>query len=231
LEFHGYQASFIDSRVTSGKRLFYDRRKPFVNDIRYFNHYKVSQSVELPAGYLIPRQWRSVIDLMNLNRVESQIVDREMKLPAEVYRIQDVSSRETPYEGHHFHDAVKLAKVSGPVTALPGDIIIPIHQDQARYVVETLEPEAMDSLFRWNFFDTVLQRKEYFSPYVFEDSAEKMLAGDPALRSQFESRKQEDAQFADDPKAQLEFLYQRSKHNEPDHRRYPIARLLRLPPP
>ena len=34
----------------------------------------------------------------------------------------------------------------------------------------------MDSLFRWNRFDSVLQQKEYFSPYVFEKTAEKLLA-------------------------------------------------------
>ena len=55
LEFHGYEASQVPSTVTGGTRLFYDREKPFVRNIPYFNQYKVSQSVTLPAGYLIPR--------------------------------------------------------------------------------------------------------------------------------------------------------------------------------
>lgn len=229
LEFHGYEANYIDSNVTSGKRLFYDREKPFVANIPYLNHYKASCSVTLPSGYLVPRQWQSVIDLMKRNQVEMRVVTKESQIRAEVYSVEAFDSRPEPYEGHYFHDTVTLSTNVEIVTARVGDVIIPIHQGRARYVVETLEPKAMDSLFRWNTFDTILQRKEHFSPYVFEDSAEKMLAEDPQLRSQFETRKKEDAKFADDRMAQLNFLYKRSAHNEKSYRRYPVARLLSLP--
>jgi hypothetical protein len=87
----------------------------------------------------------------------------------------------------------------------------------------------MDSLFRWNRFDTILQQKEYFSPYVFENSAEEMLAADPQLQKEFNTRRKADAQFAADRNVQLEFLYKRSKHYEKSHRRYPVVRLLNLP--
>ncbi|MEM7314735.1 MAG: M14 family zinc carboxypeptidase [Planctomycetota bacterium] len=229
LEFHGYEANVIESRVTSGQRLRYDRNKPYVRDIRYFNNYTASQRVKLPAGYVIPRQWRNVIELMEINQVEHRVVDKAMNVSVEAYRIEDVKSRATPYEGHHFHDVVKLSTSREEMVVRPGDVIVPIKQDRARYVVEMLEPQAVDSLFRWNFFDTILQRKEYFSPYVFEDAAEKMLAEDPKLRSDFESRKRDDEQFASDPKTQLQYLYQRSAHYEKAHRRYPVARLLTLP--
>ena len=230
LEFQGYTASYIDSKVTPGKRLFYDRQKPFTRNIPFYNNYKVTKSVKLPAGYLIPREWHSVIELMKLNRVELQVLTGETQLDVEVYRIEEVESRSTPYEGHYFHDKLKLSVAAQPLLARDGDVLIPIHQDRARYVVETLEPAAMDSLFRWNRFDTILQQKEYFSPYIFEDSAETMLAADPQLRRELESRKEQDDQFAQDRKAQLKFLYQQSEHYEKSHRRYPVVRLLSLPP-
>ncbi len=229
LEFHGYESEYIDSNVTPGKRLFYDRKKPFVRNILFFNNYRVSRSVSLPAGYLIPREWHSVIDLMKLNLVEVQVVERDTQLKAEVYRIEEVESRSTPYEGHYFHDTVTLSVAPEKFRARAGDCILPIHQDRARYVVETLEPAAMDSLFRWNRFDTILQQKEYFSPYVFENSAEEMLAADPQLQKEFNTRRKADAQFAADRNVQLEFLYKRSKHYEKSHRRYPVVRLLNLP--
>ena len=229
LEFHGYTAKHIDSKVTSGKRLLYDRQQPFIQNIPFFNNYKVSKSVKLPAGYLIPREWHSVIDLMDLNRVEMQVIEKDLQLDGEVYRIEAVESRSAPYEGHYFHDQVKLSVATEKLRLRPGDVIIPIHQDLARYVVETLEPAAMDSLFRWNRFDTILQQKEYFSPYIFENSAEQMLAADPQLVKELQSMKIKDEKFAKDSKAQLEFLYKRSKHYETSHRRYPIARLLSLP--
>jgi hypothetical protein len=229
LEFHGYEAKKIDSKVTSGKRLFYDRDAPYVRNIPYFNHYTVSESVTLPAAYLIPREWHTVIELLELNSVKMRTITAEATLPAEVYRIEAVESRSAAYEGHFFHDRVELSKVREDVLLRPGDVVVPIRQDKARYVVEALEPKAMDSLFRWNRFDTILQRKEYFSPYVFEATAAKLLSEDAELRKQFNSKKETDSDFAGDRRAQLEFLYQRSNNYEKAHRRYPVARLLNLP--
>ncbi|MEL6107792.1 MAG: hypothetical protein AAFU85_17340 [Planctomycetota bacterium] len=231
IEFRGYEATSIESNVTPGQRLFYDRERPYVKNIPYYNRFKPSETITLPAGYLIPKAWHSVIELMRLNRVQMHVLERDREFQAEVYRIEDVETRPSPYEGHYFHGTVTLASSTETLQAKAGDVILPIHQDRARYVVETLEPAAMDSLFRWNYFDTILQRKEYFSPYVFEDTAEKMLASDPALRKAFDAQIDNDEAFAESRSAQLQFLYERSKHAEKANRRYPIARLLLLPDP
>ncbi|MCR9197925.1 MAG: M14 family metallopeptidase [Planctomycetaceae bacterium] len=229
LEFHGYEASRPDSLVTVGQRLFYDRSQPFVREVPFYDSYRPSRSVTLPAGYLIPQGWHTVIALMELNGVKLHRVTAATKLSAETYTIDEASSRTAPYEGHYFHDDVSVSSTRGEITAAVGDVIIPIRQPAARYVVETLEPEAMDSLFRWNFFDTILQRKEHFSPYVFEEVAAELLANDPQLRQEFEQRQQDDESFAGSRSAQLQFIYERSPHNEPAYRRYPVRRLLALP--
>lgn len=41
-----------------------------------------------------------------------------------------------------------------------GDLLINTQQKARRYLVETLEPEAQDSFFNWNFFDSILQQKK-----------------------------------------------------------------------
>ena len=225
LEFHGYEASYLPSEVTSGKRLFYDRSKPFVRDIPYYNNYVVSKEVTVPSAYVIPQGWHRVIELMKLNGVRMQRLQKAATVPAGVYHIEDVTTRSTPYEGHYFHDDVTAQKQIERVSLNVGDVIIPVTQDKARYIVETLEPEAMDSLFRWNYFDTILQRKEYFSPYIFEDSAKQMLSKDPDLAAEFEKRKREDRGFAANRRAQLTFLYERSNNAEHAYHRYPIIRL------
>ena len=229
LSFRGYEASNINSNVTSGNRLFYDRNKPYRKNIDYFNHYTPSCTVELPAGYLIPRGWHQVIDLMKLHGVEMMTFRMELQLNAEVYHLDEVSSRSEPYEGHYFHDDVNVTKTMEKVVAQPGDILIPIEQDKARYIVETLEPEATDSLLRWNYFDTILQQKESYSGYVFEETAAKLLKSDARLRDRFERKKKEDSEFAEDAQAQLRFLYLQSRHHESAHRRYPIARVPVIP--
>ena len=93
-----------------------------------------------------------------------------------------------------------------------------------RYLIETLEPQAPDSYFAWNFFDAMLNRKEYFSNYLFEDLAPEILQNNNSLKEVFEKRKREDPEFAKDPDAMLSFIYTRSKYSEPGYMIYPVAR-------
>ena len=48
-----------------------------------------------------------------------------------------------------------------------------------------MEPSAIDSFFNWNYFDTILQQKEGFSPYVWEDKAADLLRANPKLQIDF----------------------------------------------
>ena len=66
-----------------------------------------------------------------------------------------------------------------------GDWVIPSSQPAKRYLTEVLSPFAHDAFLVWNFFDAALQRKEYFSGYVFEDLAADMLAQDEDLRATY----------------------------------------------
>ena len=37
--------------------------------------------------------------------------------------------------------------------------MVPTQQSGVKYILETLEPEALDSFFNWNFFDAMLGQK------------------------------------------------------------------------
>ena len=91
--------------------------------------------------------------------------------------------------------------------------------------METLEPSGPDSFFNWNFFDAVLQQKEGFSPYVWEDKAEKFLTENPAVKTQFEQKKAEDPNFSSNWYAQLDWIHKQSPNYEESHLRYPIIRM------
>nr|GFD19633.1 hypothetical protein [Tanacetum cinerariifolium] len=95
-----------------------------------------------------------------------------------------------------------------------------------RYLVEALEPQATDSFFAWGFFDSILQQKEHYSDYVFEDLAAEFLAKNPALRQQLEDAKKADPTLAASGPRQLEWVYQHSPYAELGYRRYPAVRWL-----
>jgi hypothetical protein len=73
----------------------------------------------------------------------------------------------------------------------------------------------------------VLQQKEGYSDYVFEDVAQELLSKNPGIKEQLERKKREEAAFAKDAEAQLDFVYKHSPYYEKTHLRYPIYRWIR----
>jgi hypothetical protein len=122
-----------------------------------------------------------------------------------------------------FHDEMTLQRRSASVALRPGDWYIPLDQANVRYAVETLEPQGHDSFFRWGFFNSVLEKKEAYSDYVFEDLAAQMLADEPALKTLFEQWKKDHPALLDSQESVLDFIFANcQRHREPEWRRYPV---------
>ena len=187
------------------------------------------QRAAAPKAYLVPQAWREAIERLEWNGVELQRLEEDRLFDAaRVYRIRDVTSRPSAYEGHMFHDEVTLSESTEPFQARAGDVLVSLDQPRARYVVETLEPLAHDSFFRWGFFNSVLEKKENFSAYVFEDTALRMLEDEAGLRQRFEQWKAENPALLSDPKAVLGFIFTHGRrHAEAGWRRYPVVALMR----
>lgn len=225
MPFKGYEASYIPSEVTTGQRLFYDRAKPFEKNIKYFNHYEESEWAEKPQAYIIPQGWHRVIERLKANGIAMEALAADTALDVAVYKILSCEATKQPYEGHFPQNKIVAAEEKQRISFRKGDWLIRTGQVRDRFLMETLTPNAPDSYFVWNFFDAILQAKEGYSDYVFEDKAKAFLAADTALRSAFEAEKANNTEFANDPNAQLDFIYRRTKHAEPGYRRYPVYRV------
>ncbi|MEL6391979.1 MAG: M14 family metallopeptidase [Bacteroidota bacterium] len=224
--FKGYTASRKRSDISGQDRLFYDRDQPFERDVALFDYYRPSQKVSRPKGYIVPYAWGEVIERLINNGVDMQPFEQDTIMTVEQYYIEDFNTRDRPYEGHYLHSNVQLRKVQREWTYRAGDFYIPTDQDAVRYIVETLEPQAPDSYFAWNFFDAVLQQKEGFSSYVFEDVAADYLDKNPAIAEELQAAIASDPDLATNGRAQLEFIYKRSHWYEPTAHLYPVARVL-----
>jgi len=227
INFKGYQAEMIDSKVTNGQRLKYDRSKPFTTPVKYQNYFKPRVTITVPKGYIIPKQWHQVIALLKLNQVKMVKLDKDQSFQVESYRIKDYETMKSPYEGHYAHFNTQITPSLQEKMFAKGDYIIYLDQDALRYIIETLEPQAPDSFFNWNKFDTILQQKEHFSPYVFEDIAEEILNNDPQLMKEFKHKQETEKEFAENWYAQLDWIHKRSKYYEKSHMQYPVYRLLK----
>jgi len=224
LNFKGFEADTILSEVTGFPRLKYDRDKPFTKKVAYQNYFKPSQHVTIPSGYLLKKSSYKIIDLLTKNEILFTRFLKDTILEVESYKIEDFKTRQNSYEGHYPHYDTKVSTTTKKVQFHQGDIFIATQQVGIRYILETLEPSAIDSFFNWNFFDTILQKKEGFSPYVFEDIALELLEKNSVLKEAFELKKLSDDSFKNNWYAQLSFIYEHSDHYEPAHLQYPVYR-------
>jgi hypothetical protein len=235
VQFRGYEAGHKASAVSGQPRLYYDRSRPYVRPVPFYNATHATVEVEAPEAYVIPAAWTEVLDNLRRNGVVlQQIADRAYwRSQLAFYYIDDYRTTPKAYEGHYLHSQAALASQPANAAAAlhEGDYIAVLSKQgpARRYLVETLEPQATDSFFAWGFFDCVLQQKEHYSDYVFEDLAAEFLTKNPEVRQQLEARKKTDPAFAASGPAQLEWVYQHSPYAEAGYRRYPVLRWWHLP--
>ena len=226
IDFNGYAAEYKKSEVTGLDRLFYNTDKPWSKEIKYYNRYEATDSILKPAYYVIPQAWTEVIIRLQLNDIEIFRLVEDQQVEVEVYYIDNYDTGTRPYEGHYLHHSISVTKETKVINYSKGDYVIPTRNFNARFLVECLEPHAPDSYFAWNYFDAILQQKEWFSAYVFEEKALEVLNANPELKKEFQTRRMNDKEFAQNSFAQLYFIYQHSDNYERTHNRYPVTRYM-----
>ncbi|AMR29642.1 hypothetical protein A0257_05975 [Hymenobacter psoromatis] len=229
VEFRGYEAGHRPSGVSGQPRLYYDRSRPYARPVPFYNAAHATATATAPVAYAIPAAWGEVLANLRRNGVVLRQLTAPLTGPAETYTIEDYKTAPKPYEGHYLHSQVKLLTLNSKLLTLNSDTWLAVLAEQgpaARYLVEALEPQATDSFFAWGFFDSVLQQKEHYSDYVFEDLAAEYLTQNPAVRQQLDAAKKADPALAASGPAQLEWVYQHSPYAEPGYRRYPVVRWL-----
>lgn len=226
IRFDGYTAVYSTSKITGLQRLSYNKDKPYSKFIPYKNNFKPQVIVNRPVAYIIPQCWTRVLERMKLNGVKMQTITSDTVIEVECYKITQYKTSSKPYEGHYLHSNVTVEKQIRKVKFYQGDRMIVVNQPANRYVVETLEPQGADAFFVWGFFDGILQQKEWFSDYVFEDIAEKMILENPALMDSLKAAIKADSSLQNNQYMQLNVLYRQSPYFEKSYMIYPVYRLM-----
>lgn len=226
ISFEGFEGNYKKSDVTTGNRLYYDRNKPYTKTIPFLGDYKSVTTITIPKAYIIPQGYWDVIDLLKENKLAFSRLKKDTLIDVESYKIVDYKTVKNPYEGHYPHTNTKVSTTKTKIPFHKGDYLFKTQQKGVKFLLETLEPEAIDSYFNWNFFDTILQQKEGYSDYVFEDLANEYLNLHPELRTQLIEKIAQDKLFADNPEAQLDWVHKNSMYYEKEHLHYPIYRIV-----
>jgi len=225
LEFKAYQANYMKSEITGKARLKYDADKPVQKPVKYFSYFKATDSLIIPDYYLVKSSWTEIIKRLQRNHIEMKSLKNDSIINVESIHIESYNTYTSAYEGHYPHYETTCKYITDSIKFREGDWLISTRQKGMRYIVETLEPELRDSFFNWNFFDTVLQQKEGFSAYVFEDYAAEFLKNNPHIEQAFLDKKSTDENFRNNAYAQLKWIYTKSPLYEKAHLRLPVFRV------
>ena len=226
IDFKGYEAGKKPSEVSGNPRLFYDRTKPFNRKVKFYDQYISTKEIAIPSYYVIPQSERKVLEHLKRNNIVMKEVKQDSTIFAQQYKISDYKTVKSAYEGHYLHYDTKVKSENKNIRFRKGDVLVSTKQNGVKYLLEVLEPEATDSFFNWNFFDGILGQKEYFSDYVFEDTAADLLKNNQVLKTALEFEKIANPDLTKDGNAQLEYVYKHSDYYEGSVGLYPIYRIL-----
>lgn len=184
---------------------------------------EVATSVSRGKAYWVPSSWPEVIERLDLHGIRYERIDAPREVEVDMYRFDAPTFQPPQFEGH--------VRVTAPATLerrrerFPaGSVRVSTDQPLGTLAVLLLEPSSPDSLFQWGFFHSILAVTEYIEGYVIEPMAERMLAEDPKLAAEFRDKIASDAAFRGDPRARLQWFYQRTPWYDERARLYPIGR-------
>ena len=234
--FAGYAYTRTQSPISGGPMVTYSHT-PVELELPAETGVQTAAAVDAPAGYIIPAQWKEVIDVLATHGVAMQHLSAAWAGPVEQYQCRDMRWQQPPFEGRHplFGGEASPAQAghfgtcemsTATMTYPAGSVVVTLSQRLSKVAIQWLEPAGPDSAMAWGFFDPIFEQKEYGEPYVLEPLARKMLAADPLLKAEFESRLQDDPVFAGSPQARLRFFYEHSPWFKANHvGEYPVVRL------
>jgi hypothetical protein len=227
IEFRGYEYTREPSAVSGALLTRYNPKKPQIWRVPLADEVRPAATVTAPrGGYIVPAAYAQMVgEKLALHGIEfRKLTAASPGVDAEVFRATKVASAPMSFEGH------MATKLEGQWTRERRDVpanslFVPIAQAHSLMLMTLLEPKDPDSLVSWGFFTTAFERKEYMETYVAEDVAEQMLKSDPALRKEFDQKLSEDAEFARDPNARLDFFYKRHASWDERYDLYPVYRV------
>ena len=209
MAFKGVEYKMEDSAISGGKRIVYGIA-PLNITIPRFDEGKVDRSVAPPLYYIVPPQYKDVIDVLKLHGIKFDLLKKPMEIEVESYQLTEPKWATTPFE-NRITLACKPMPTKEKRTYAAGSVLVPMAQEAAAVAIHLLEPAGPDSFVYWGFFNSVFEQKEGGEGYVVEKLAREMLAKDPALQDEF-NRRLLDPAFARSPQARLRFFYERSPY-------------------
>ncbi len=199
----------VTSDLSGGEWVTHDYSDPITMNIPVYTSYRPAFTVKLPEAYILMPQWRNVVELLDLHGVKYTVLQEDKEFEVETYRYTGGKFSPRQSEGRIPVQATFTTQTE-KLTAPAGSIVVDMDQPASRVAMWLFEPAAPGSLTYWGFFNVCVQAGNEFwiRPQYMEVKGREMLAKDPQLKARFEQKLREDAEFAKNPQAILNFFYE-----------------------
>jgi hypothetical protein len=221
VDFKGFSYTVEKSDLTGGDWHKYSKT-PETFRLEYFNKQIPTVSVDLPEAYIIPAAWTEIIDALKLHGVKMKTLKDSTNIKVRMYQFSDVTFNSATYEGHLQPDKFSVNTITVNRHFPAGSAVIDMNQRTARIIAQALEPQCKSSFFKWGYFNSIFEQKEYSETYVMEGVAREMMKENPALKEEFEKRKAA-GEFHDNQWLMLNWFYVRSKYRDSEMNLYPVG--------
>jgi len=225
-DLRGVAFTHTHSDISDDSWVHYDPAKPKDLQIPFWRDLVPGKHVTLPAAYLVAAGWPQVMQKLAQHGLKFERLGKATSLDVERYWLDDPHWSDKPFESRLMLNKFSSRSEKARMDFAAGSVLVTLDQRAANVAVNLLEPEAPDSLLAWGFLNAIFEQKEFGDARVVEQLARDMLARDPKLTAEFESRLKHDAAFAANPEARLDFFYRRSPwYARQNIGLYPVARL------
>jgi hypothetical protein len=189
----------------------------------------VTNSVTRPVTYLIPPEYSSlVVDLLLRHGVRVERAVEPFQAEVEVYHVEELSFRETPYQGHLLASAEVTTATKRSMDFPAGTYLVPMDQTASEIAALLLEPESRDGLLAWNRMNNLTTDPKVGEEWVLANLGRRMME-DPVIAEAFHQRAEMEPGFLEDDSAKADFFWNHSPYPTPGVGDYPISRVLAQP--
>ncbi|MFZ4521657.1 MAG: M14 family metallopeptidase [Bacteroidales bacterium] len=224
VDFLGVEYKAVTSDVSGGEWFQYSKT-PATLHIPYFDAARPALTVNLPVAYIVPPEWGAVIARLKNHGIKVTELTHDATIRVKTCRFKNARWQQNPYEGHHPMTNIEFDEIEETRTYPAGSALVEVRQQAGRIIPHILEPKGNGSYVYWGFFDAAFEQKEYGESYVIEKMAREMMAADPALKLEFEQKKETDTTFAKNPQLILNWFYNKSPYSDNRKGIYPVGRI------
>jgi hypothetical protein len=223
-DFKGKEYETVKSDITGQ---FYNRYmdKPVNYRIPSFTNNQPSVTVRLPEAYIIPAEWKTVIDRLALHGVKMIRLKKDESLTVITYKIKNPIWQSNPFEGRHPIINFETEEIREEQTFPAQSVLVPMDQPAAKIIAHCLEPKGNGSFLYWGFFDAIFEQKEYSESYVIEPLIARMIAENPTLKSEFNKKMAGDTAFAKSPSQIINWFYMNTPYFDQRKNIYPVGKI------